>query len=268
MTFAQKPAFISELLSHRHVVLELARRDFRSRYLGSQLGIIWAFLHPLAYLFILWLVFEVALQAKPSGDYPYVLWLMAGLFPWFYFSDALNGATTSIIDHAYIVKKMPFPLGVLPMVKILSTLVIHLFLVLAMLLLAVASGHRPSIYWLQLPYYLMATVSLVLGLAWMTSAVAVFFRDMVQVVAMGMQILFWLTPIFWSPEILPARFSSLLQLNPVCYLVQGYRESLFSGQWFWEHGANGLLFWGTTFGFLVGGAIVFKRLRLTFVDVL
>jgi lipopolysaccharide transport system permease protein/teichoic acid transport system permease protein len=257
-----------ELFRQRHIIIELVRRDFRSRYLGSHLGIIWAFLHPLTYLFILWFVFEVAFNVKSSGNYPYVLWLMAGLFPWFFFSEALTGATASIIDHSFLVKKIIFPLGMLPIVKILSTLTIHLFLVAVMLFLFLINGYSPTLHWLQLPYYLLATICLVLGISWTTAAIAVYFRDVIQLVAMCIQFLFWFTPIVWSPDLLPSQLRPVVALNPVYYLVQGYRESFLAGAWFWEEPVRGFIFWMLTVALLSCGAIIFRRLRLNFGDVL
>lgn len=261
-------AFFSELIVRRRILLELARSDFRRRYLGSYLGILWAFLHPLAYLITLWFVFEVALKTRPAGNYPYVLWLMTGLFPWFFFSETWNGTTSSIIDHAFLVKKMLFPLGMLPLVKVLSSLIIHLFLVAVMLILLSATGHPPTLYWLQFPYYLLAAICLLLGISWMTSAIAVYFRDMIQLVAMSVQFLFWLTPIVWSVEILPPPLRFAATVNPIYYLIQGYRETFLSEGWFWEAPVRGLTFWALTGFLLLSGAFIFRRLRQNFGDML
>jgi lipopolysaccharide transport system permease protein/teichoic acid transport system permease protein len=137
-----------------------------------------------------------------------------------------------------------------------------------MLGLYLGYGYRPTLYWLQLPYYLLATLVLVLGITWLTSAVVVFVRDLGQLVAMVVQFGFWLTPVFWSVAMLPERFQGLVQLNPVYYLVEGYRDSLIHQQWFWQKPGLTVQFWLVTLVLLAAGALVFRKLRPHFADVI
>jgi lipopolysaccharide transport system permease protein/teichoic acid transport system permease protein len=121
----------------------------------------------------------------------------------------------------------------------------------------------------QVFYYLFAMLVLLLGVSWLTSAVTVFLRDMGQVVSMVTQFLFWLTPIFWSAKLLPVKYLNLIKLNPVYYIVEGYRDSFITHVWFWQaHWALTLYYWGVTGGVFILGAVVFRRLRPHFADVL
>jgi lipopolysaccharide transport system permease protein/teichoic acid transport system permease protein len=129
-------------------------------------------------------------------------------------------------------------------------------------------GYRPSLSWLQLGYYIGAALPLVLGITWITGSVVVFFRDMGQIVAMAIQFGFWLTPIFWSLDAVPEEYRSILELNPAHYIVQGYRESLTNGGWFWEKPIESVVYWGIALGLFWGGRMVFKALRPHFADVL
>ena len=129
-------------------------------------------------------------------------------------------------------------------------------------------GYSPTIYWLQIIYYLFCTVFLVLGISWLTSSVVVFFRDMGNIVSMVVQFGFWLTPIFWSFKIVPEKYHSIIQYNPVYYIVEGYRDSLIYNTWFWEKTALTLQFWVIALLFFFGGAVVFRKLRPHFADVL
>jgi lipopolysaccharide transport system permease protein/teichoic acid transport system permease protein len=189
--------------------------------------------------------------------------------PWFFFSECLSSATQSILDNSFLLKKVNFSVGMLPLVKILSALILHgffLFVIVAMLIL-----YRVPItlHCLQVFYYLFATVVLLLGLSWLTSSVIVFFRDMGQIVNMVVQFLFWMTPIFWSAKILPNKFLNMIKLNPIYYIVEGYRESFVYHIWFWEgHYLLTLYFWTVTATSLVLGAVVFRKLRPHFADVL
>jgi lipopolysaccharide transport system permease protein/teichoic acid transport system permease protein len=261
--------FVRDLLLRRHMILELAKQDFRSKYLGSYLGILWAFIHPTIYVSILWLVFQVGFKSQPAGDVPFVLWMLCGIIPWFFFSDCLNSATLSILDNSFLLKKVNFSVGMLPIVKILSALVLHVFFILVIFGMFLIYHTPVTVHSLQIVYYLFCTIVLLLGLSWLTSSVIIFFRDMGQIVSMVLQFLFWMTPIFWSAKILPAKYLNMVKLNPVYYIVEGYRESFIYHVWFWEgHYSLTAYFWGVTGFIFVSGAVVFRRLRPHFADVL
>lgn len=261
-------AFINELFSRRQLILEMTKRDFKSKYLGSYLGMLWAFVHPTVYILILWFVFGFVFKSQPVNGVPYVIWLMTGIIPWFFFSDALTAATGSILENSFLVKKVAFSIGILPLVKLLSTLVIHLFFLAIILAMFLLSSSTFSLHALQIPYYLFSAFILLTGLAWLFSALIIFLRDVGQLVAMALQFLFWGTPIIWSMKLLPAHYQPIIKLNPVVYIVEGYRDSLINRVWFWEHGPQTIIFWGITCTILILGAVVFRRLRPHFADVL
>ncbi|MDK2084131.1 ABC transporter permease [Aliarcobacter butzleri] len=256
-----------DLWQNKRLLLDLAKNDFKMRYLGNTLGMLWAFLQPTAMILLFWFVFSVGFKSQPIENVPFILWLLAGLTPWFFFSESLQSATTSILDNSFLVKKVVFRVSLLPIVKILSAFSIHMFFVFFTLAIFIYYGYYPSIYWLQLFYYLFCTVVLVLGLSWITSSIIIFFRDLGQIVSMFLQIGFWITPVIWSVSIMPKEYLGLIQLNPVYYLVQGYRESLIEQRWFWDNELT-FYFWIVTLVILLSGAFIFKRLRPHFADVL
>jgi len=260
--------FIVELFSRWNVILQLTKRDFKAVYLGSYLGIVWAFLLPLANVFIFWFVFQVGFRSQPVAHLPYILWYIAGMIVWNFFNDCVNNGMNSVIQNAFVVKKVPFSIGLLPVVKILSALVIHSFFIIFVIIMFMAYGHYPDIYILQILYYLFATFTLVLGLSWLTSSVVIFFKDLRQIIGILLQFGFFLTPVFWTPQIIPAQYHPFLKLNPVFYLVQGYRDSFVNKMWFWEHLGMTIYFWCFTGVIFIGGAVVFRRLRPHFGDVL
>lgn len=261
-------AFVKELLKNSHIIIELTKRDFKAKYLGSYLGILWAFAHPAVYILIVWFVFQVGFKAQPMDNFPFVLWMLAGIIPWFFFSDCLSSATNSIAENSYLLKKVSFSMGALPLIKILSALIIHLFFIVIIFVVFMLYGVSPSIYNLQVFYYLFATITLLLGVTWFTSSVALFLKDTSQLVNMFIQFAFWLTPIFWSPKLLPDTTLNLVKLNPIYYIVEGYRESFIYKTWFWEkHGLLTLYFWCVTGLLFFLGAVVFRRLRPHFADV-
>ncbi len=260
--------FLLDIIKSRRIIFELTKKDFQSRYLGSYLGILWAFVQPTVTILIFWFVFQVGFKSTPVDNFPFILWLMAGIIPWFFFSDAISSSTSSIIDNSYLVKKVVFRVSVLPIIKILSALFIYLFFIAFLFIMFLVYGHMPSLYNLQVIYYLFATIVLVLGLSWITSSLVIFLRDIGQVVGMLLQFGFWLTPIFWSFKMIPEQYHFIFKLNPVYYIVEGYRNSFIYHTWFWEYYNLTAYFWIETLALFVIGALLFRRLRPHFADVI
>ena len=160
-------------------------------------------------------------------------------------------------------------MGMLPLIKIFSAMIIHFFFIAIIFIMFLIYGHTPSIYNLQVFYYLFATTVLLLGLSWLTSSLVIFLKDVGQIVGMVLQFLFWMTPLVWSAKILPPQLQIFLKLNPVYYLAEGYRQAFIYKAWVWEgHYLWTLYFWGVTAMIFVVGAVVFRRLRPHFADVL
>ena len=260
--------FLLDLYRNRGLILQLTVRDFKTRYLGSYLGLLWAFIQPTVTILIFWFVFEVGFKSAPVGDFPFILWLITGIIPWFFIADTLSSATNCIVENSFLVKKVVFRVSMLPIVKLLSALVIHLFFVVVIFAFFMAYGIPPTLYSLQVFYYGFAMIVMLLGISWLTSALIIFLKDVGQIVAMCLQFGFWLTPIFWSLQMIPEKYQIYLKLNPVYYIVQGYRDSFIHNVWFWEHPLYTAYYWLFTGCIFVLGAVVFSRLRPHFADVL
>jgi len=260
--------FIAIVYQKRFLIIEMAKRDIASQYLGSGLGFVWTFINPLVMIFIFWLVFGVGFKSAPVGNIPFVVWLVPAMAVWNTFSETLNGATTILVNNSHLVKKVLFPLSILPLVKLTSVFITHLVFLLVLFSLILLYRLPFSIYWIQSLYYFFAMSVLALGLSWITSSVHVFSRDTSQIVNVVLQFSFWGTPIFWDLSIMPENIRFFLKLNPMFYVVQGYRESFIYFVPFWQHWEMTLYFWGVTGLVFVCGALVFLRLRPHFADVL
>ncbi|MBL0721998.1 MAG: ABC transporter permease [Sulfurovum sp.] len=250
------------------LLLKLTKNDFKQRYLGNFLGIFWAFIQPTATIAVFWFVFQVGFKSQPVDNFPFILWLVAGMFPWFYFSEGLAQGTNSILSNSFLVKKIVFNVSLLPFIKILSALAIHIFFIFFMYGMFIYYGYYPNIYWLQVIYYLFAMSILLLGLSWITSSVVIFFKDVEQLVTIIIQFGFWLTPIFWSMKIVPDKYHSLIELNPIVYIIEGYRNSMIYHKWFWEEPMSTIYFWSITIGIFLIGRFTFHKLRPHFADVI
>lgn len=270
---AKKSTLMRDLSQNQKLIWKLAKNDFKMRFAGSYFGIVWAFIQPVVTILVYWFVFEKGFNAKAEQlangiSAPYVLWLTAGLVPWFYFSETLNNGTTSLLEYSYLVKKVVFQISILPIIKIIAATFIHLFFVGFMLVLYAAHGFYPDMYTLQLIYYSFCMFAFVLGLSYITCSIMVFFRDLIQIISIILQVGMWATPILWKISILPPAYQFLFKLNPVFYIVNGYRAALLEKTWFWEQGVWTLYFWGVTIVIFVIGALLFKRLKVHFADIM
>ena len=163
--------------------------------------------------------------------------------------------------------RVDFRLSILPIVKILSALVPHFFFILLAVLVSWINGFNPSVYTLQLIYYLFAMIALLVGLGWLSSSTSLFVNDITKVVAILVQFGFWLTPIFWNMKMIPQQYQWVVKLNPVCYIVTGYRDSLVYHVPFWDRPLESIYFWIVTFVVLYFGITVFGKLRPHFAEV-
>ena len=265
-------SFMRNFWQSRSLIAKLAWNDFRVRYAGSYFGILWAFVQPVVTILVYWFVFSVGFRAS-TGDLgiPFVLYLVAGIIPWFFFQDALVGGTTSLLEYHYLVKKVVFNISVLPAVKMFSALIVHGFFLLLAIALFLLYGRGLSPCSLQLVYYCLCTACLALAISYTTSAVTVLFRDLQQIVQITLQVGVWMTPIMWVAETSLAGhelLARILKLNPMYYVVSGYRDSLIFHRWFWEKPMWTLYFWLVTGMLALFGGWVFGRLKVHFADVL
>ncbi len=247
---------------------QLAWHDLRARYAGAALGLFWSVIQPLVMALILWAVIGYGMRTSRIGGVPGLAWILPGMAAWSFFAEGLNAATLSLQEYAFLVKKVRFPVILLPPVKILSALAVHLIFLALTAAVLCWQGFRPSWHWLWLPYYTAGLLALLTGLAWITASLHALARDVGHVVNILLQFGFWLTPVFWSPEMIPGGVPGLLaRLNPMYYLVDGYRRclalSVSPGI-----GVTAAVFWLETAAIAWAGAMLFRRLRSHFADTL
>ena len=266
--FVELLNYVKDLFSNQKLIRKLAVNDFKARYAGSFLGVLWAFIQPTVTILVYWFVFEVGLKSSPTGNIPFILFLLTGIIVWFFFSEGLVNGTNCFREYSYLVKKMTFNIKILPTVKILSALFTHIFFIVFAMGMILFYGYAITPYFIQVIYYLFCLIVFLTGLTWVTASLQPFFTDILQFVNVAMQVLFWGTPILWDVNIFPERFLWILKLNPLYYIVQGYRESFFGLGWFWEHPAMTAYFWGFSFVLLLIGIGVYRKLRPHFSDVL
>lgn len=249
---------------------ELLRNDIKNRYTGSMLGIIWSVVHPLSSLLVYYFIFSVILKMKIGTAYEgvsFTFWLLAGILPWFLFSEVLSRATGCIIDNASIIKKIVFPSQILPTVSFFSGLVNH-FITIILFIIGVFIFNHEAVnmnLWLLL-VYLVPLFLLTTGLSMITASLNVFLRDIGQLIGIVLNIWFYMTPIIYPISAVPVNFKPYIIWNPVYPITEGYRLLFFKAQLIDS--------WALTYTFLVStlifiiGYFIFSKLKKSFADVL
>jgi lipopolysaccharide transport system permease protein/teichoic acid transport system permease protein len=260
--------FINEIFQKRYVIYELSKRDFQQRYIGSYLGLSWVIIEPLAFMLILWFVFSFGLRTNPGGDIPFVAYLFTGFIAFNFFQDAVSANSGVIRSFAFLVQKGNFRLSILPIVKIISAFILHMVFLLIVMGILLAIGITPSLYWFQTLYYIAASLFLILGIGWLVSALGVFVKDITHIISILLRFAFWLTPIIWNINIVPEKFRFFLKLNPLFYVIQGYRDSFLYKTPLSAHLSFAFYFWGFSLIMFIAGVLVFRRLRPHFADVI
>ncbi|MDO4488334.1 MAG: ABC transporter permease [Eubacteriales bacterium] len=263
---------IKTLWEKKSMVLSLAKADFKKRFAGSYFGVVWMFIQPVVTVLIFFFIFQLGMKSQPPvPNTPYVIWLIPGLVPWFFFNESLQAQTNVMQEYNYLVKKVVFPVELLPLIKVISAAMVHACFVAIMLLVYLIGGFMPRISWLMILYYSFATLCLSLSVGMITSAVNVFFRDMTNLVGIVLQFGMWLAPImYWEGMFTAERpwMGILFKLNPFYYIVAGYRDSMLTGNFPWERPMNTLYFWAVTAVLMYVGIKLFKKLKPHFSDVL
>ena len=228
---------IKEHIGFRKQIFSLAKADIIKTYKGSALGWLWAIIKPATTVFVYWFAFSIGLRGASSIDgHPFVLWLIAGIIPWFYISEMLTQGTNCMRRYSYLVTKMKFPISTVPTFVSLSKLLVHIFLLFLAMLILWFQGYGVDIYYLQIPYYMfmMFLFFTMWGLfAAPLGAVSKDFYNLIRSIIVGV---FWFSGILYDPRNIGIDWiGKLLLLNPVTYFAQGYRESLILKVWFWEN---------------------------------
>lgn len=219
------------------LIWRLAISDLKKTYHGAALGWAWAVIKPVVTVFVYWFAIEIGLKSgKPISDMPYVLWLIAGIVPWFYMSESLNGGTECIRKYSYLVTKMKYPVFTIPTFTNLARFITNFILIIAAIVIFWCCGYPPTIYLIQLPFYML--LMFMLFNAWslfagMVSAIGKDFSNLVKSLTMAV---FWLSGILWDMANVSQNklLTHFLMINPVTYISYGFRNCFIYHIWFFD----------------------------------
>jgi teichoic acid transport system permease protein len=266
--FIKLGSIIKDIYNNRQLIVSFSAKDFKRKFAGSFFGIAWGFIQPLLTMLVYWIVFQYGFRSGDVGDVPFMLWFMCGIIPWLFFSEAFSVASNSFLEYSYLVKKVVFNINILPLVKILSSAIIHIFFIGLLMIICSIFEYFPTIYLIQVIYYMFCTVMLLFALSLITSSIIVFFRDLNQIISIILLIGMWGTPIAWTTSMFPESSQFYFKLNPIYYLVEGYRDSFVNHIWFWQKYNQTAYFWVLTLLILIIGVFIYNRLSPFFADTL
>ncbi|HEX4274752.1 MAG TPA: ABC transporter permease [Bryobacteraceae bacterium] len=260
--------FARNLIERRTLIIQLVKRDFQQRYIGSAAGWIWGLVHPLVLLGSYVFVFGIILQTKLGAtevtqNYP--MWLFAGMLPWLLFSETVQRSAGCLIEQSNLITKTVFPAEIVPVSIFLSSLISHLLAVSIVVVGAALFLHRISPLLVMLPVVMLLIGLLAVGVGWVAAALQVYLRDTAQVLAVILTLWFWATPILVPKDKFPPWATAVLHANPLSYVVDTYRDLLLGH----SVSAGDL---GSTAAFaivaFVCGGLIFRYMKRGFADVL
>jgi lipopolysaccharide transport system permease protein len=251
----------------------LVRRDLEARYKGSVLGNIWPLVNQISQLLIYTYVFAIVLKVKlslhglPDNKFTFGLWLFAGLLPWIAFTGGLTQSSNSVIAQPNLVKKVVFPLALLPLVPVLSVFIESSLGLMVLIFFVALTTHTLHTTLFLLPFIWLTQLLLTSGLGYLTAGLTVFLRDIPQTLGLVLNVWFYMTPIIYPASAIPESFRSwVFWLNPIAAISEIYRDIILVGEvkhwseWGVASGISAIVFWL--------GLSVYKKLRPAFADVL
>ncbi|MFJ7745078.1 ABC transporter permease [Peribacillus sp. NPDC097295] len=256
---------LKEQINNFYLVRRLSAYEMKSANSNNYLGILWEIINPMIQIAIYWFVFGFGILDRGKEFLP---WLMAGIVVWFFVNPAITQTSKSIYSRLNMVSKMNFPMSVIPSYVIFAKLYQHLMLLAVIIVLLAFTGYVPTFYIIQLPYYIIATVAFLFSFGLITSTLSTVIRDVHNLIQSFMKILFYLTPILWILDATEhPTIASIMKLNPLYYIVEGYRASLLGESWYFiGHWEYTLYFWAVVLVFFLIGSSLHVRFRDRFVD--
>ncbi len=253
---------IKELYNYRELLKTNVKKEIRGKYKGSFLGILWSFVNPLLMTLVYAIVFPFILK---STEPHYVTFIIIGILPWTWFTNSIALGTTTVLGNAGIIKKVYFPREILPISVVTSGMINFLISCLIIGIFLICSGIGFSPYILLLPVIVLAQYLFSLGVILITSAIDIYVRDLEYIINFVVNMLFYATPILYSPEMFAGTpIATLIKLNPMGTIINAYRDIFFYKQM--PNLGSLLILIGGCFLFCVIGYFIFKKLSKGFAE--
>ncbi|MFD1707461.1 ABC transporter permease [Siminovitchia sediminis] len=267
-------AVIKELIDNFYLVRRLSLYEIKSKNKSNYLGMTWEFLNPLIQILIYWFVFgsirqRAGIEVVPGFEVPFIFWLLGGFILWTFFYQSTIQGSKSVYTRLRMLSKMNFPMSVIPAIPIFAQFYTHLVLLAVTFIIFQLGGYYVSVYFAQILYFIFASFCLVFAISLITSTLSTLIRDVHMFLNATLRMLLYLSPVLWQLTILDEPLLTILKLNPLYYLIEGYRAALFGTEWYFlEHWQYSLYFWAVVLVLFLFGAKIHMKFRRHFIDYL
>ncbi|MGP4063922.1 ABC transporter permease [Oceanobacillus sp. M65] len=267
---------IKEQIDHFYLIRRLSIYELKSKNKNNYLGIFWELLNPAFQILIYWFVFTNLRDRNPikmnGENIEFFSWLLAAFFLWIFFYQGTIQGSKSIYTRLKLLSKMNFPMSIIPGFVIFSQFYVHVVMLLISMFLLNLMGYTVSIYYVQLIYYVFAAFCLIFGISLITSTLSTIIRDIHMFLNSTLRMLLYVSGVLWPLSIIGDNFPvimEIMKLNPLYYLVEGYRAALFGAEWhFVTHWEYTIIFWAITGTLILFGSMLHVKFRRHFIDYL
>ena len=259
-----------EMIENKNIIWNLAKYEFKNGYAATTLGGVWLVLNPLIQVALFWVIFGLGIRGRGDrDDFPFIVWLLPGMIPWFYIGSTISKGATCISKKLSMASRMNFPLSIIPAYTILTNFFTHgvllTFIPLTLIIFGIGfSGF--NIVWLF--YAIFTSILFLISLSFVTSTLTSIIKDLGQLIQHITRMLFWFTPIMWEPNYNQRLFQIILPLNPVHHIVSSYRNAFLYGNVAVINWASTLIFWFLALFMLIFGTQIHLKFRREFIDYL
>ena len=261
--------FIKILWKNKKIAWQLGRSDFKNRFASTSLGSIWGFLQPFVFMMMYVLVFQFIFHTQGEGGSPYVVWFLPGMAMWQCINDSIISASTSIRNYSYLVKKVVFPVDIIPVMALVGSSFVSIFLLVVSIVVSIIFNFVPN--FLIILYVIFAMYAFIVAFTRFTAAITTLVPDFSNLLTILMQLFFWATPVVWNLGMVADNpvLLKIMQCMPFTYLVTSYRQAFMGGDIITQsNGAYTIVFWAITILLFLWGNHVFKKSKKDFADVL
>ena len=214
-------SLFKNLYNYRELLKTSVKKEVRSKYKNSFLGVVWSFLNPLLQIMVYAIIFSLILKNKQEH---YAVFLCAGIIPWTFFSVAINKSAFTIIENGNIIKKVYFPREIIPISVVFAETINFLISTIIILGFVIIGGIGITKYLLLYPIIMIAQYLVIISISFVVSSVCVYFRDLQHFIGIILQLLFYATPIVYSQDSIPSEYQWILKVNPMTYIINAYRD--------------------------------------------
>lgn len=259
---------IKEHLNNVYRIFSIARYEIVSENRESKLGPLWNILNPLILICTYWFVFGMGIRNNlPVQGIPYLHWMLVGMVVWFFMSGCIRRSTNSIQSKIGILEKIKFPVSILPATSILCEVFEHMVMAGIVYIFIILQGFEPSVQNFQVIYYFICALAFGLSFGLTFSVLSVLIKDIRKIIPSVLRILMFITPVLWTMDNLPDWAQTIMRLNPIYYVVEGYRSSILGLTTIGFKSLETVFFWSITGGLFITGCFLMNKYRSKFVDI-